>query len=66
MKHEEKIFQSPSGRKIEVTMFASNYHFELNPSESGIYDRVVIQEVIKEIAQAQQLDKSIRPFKGTA
>lgn len=33
-------------------------------SDVGIYDRVVIQEIIKELAQTQQIDKSKKPFKG--
>ena len=33
-------------------------------SDVGIYDRVVVQEIIKELAQTQQIDKSKRPFKG--
>lgn len=44
---------------------ASNYHIEVNASDAGIYDRIVIQEMIKNIAQAQQLDiTGQRDFKG--
>ena len=44
---------------------ASNYHIEINPNDAGIYDRIVIQEMIKNIAQAQQLDiHGQREFKG--
>ena len=44
---------------------ASNYHIELNPSDVGLYDYVVVQEIIKEIAQNKQLDVSAKhPFKG--
>ena len=44
---------------------ASNYHIEVNPNDAGIYDRIVIQEMIKNIAQAQQLDiGGQREFKG--
>jgi len=35
---------------------ASNYHIEVNPNDAGIYDRIVVQEMIKNIAQSQQLD----------
>ena len=46
---------------------SSNYHIELNPSDAGIYDYVVVQEIIKEIAQYKQLDASAKhPFKGMA
>ena len=51
---------------MEITTVASNYHIELNPSDVGIYDYVVVQEIIKEIAQYKQLDVNAKhPFKGT-
>ncbi len=37
-------------------MVTSAHHVELNPSDAGIYDRLVVQEVIKEIAANQPLD----------
>lgn len=55
---------TPSGRKIDIVLFSSNYHVELTPSDVGIYDRVVVQEIIKELAQTQQIDKSKKYFKG--
>jgi hypothetical protein len=44
-----------------VTTVASSFHIEINPGDAGIHDRYVVQEVIKEIAQYNPLDKS---FKG--
>lgn len=55
------LLQAPSGKAIEVTTVASSYHIEINPGDAGIYDRLVVQEVIKEIAQYNPLEKS---FKG--
>lgn len=44
---------------------ASNYHIEVNPSDAGIYDRVVVMELIKNVAQTNQLDPAgQRDFKG--
>lgn len=44
---------------------SSNYHLEVNPSDAGFHDRVVIQELIKTVAQTHQLDPSgQREFKG--
>lgn len=34
-----------------MTTVASSYHIEINPGDAGIYDRYVVQEVIKEMAQ---------------
>ncbi|XP_033632134.1 replication factor C subunit 3-like [Asterias rubens] len=55
---EHQSFTTPSKKKIEVSTIASNYHIEVNPSDVGIYDRVVIQELLKTVAQTQQLDSS--------
>jgi replication factor C subunit 3/5 len=41
---------------------ASSYHIEMNPSDFGFHDRVVVSEVIKEIAQSRSLDTK-RTFK---
>lgn len=43
----------------------SAYHIEINPSENGIYDRLVVQDIIKDVAQSQPLEvaKDSRPFK---
>ena len=46
-----------------------NCEISLTPSplsDVGIYDRVVIQEILKEIAQTQQIDLNAKHrFKGT-
>lgn len=50
---------------MEINIVQSNYHIEITPSEAGNYDRLVIQEIIKEIAQTQQVDLSAKQrFKG--
>merc|ERR1712179_91079 len=52
---EHENFLTPSKKKIEIITIASNYHIEVNPSDVGIYDRIVIQELIKTTASAQQI-----------
>ncbi|CAK9300304.1 unnamed protein product [Gordionus sp. m RMFG-2023] len=56
LKLEQFSFTTPSNKKLEIDTLSSNYHIECNPSEVGIYDRIVIQELIKSTAQTQQLD----------
>ncbi len=64
LRMERQTFETPSKRKIEVSTIASNYHVEVNPSDAGIYDRVVIQELIKTLASSQQLNaEGQREFK---
>ncbi|KAI0318720.1 P-loop containing nucleoside triphosphate hydrolase protein [Amylostereum chailletii] len=65
LKIDQRVFLTPSRRKLDVNVVQSNYHIELTPSEVGNYDRVVIQEILKEIAQTQQVDLNAKQrFKG--
>ncbi|XP_061660043.1 replication factor C subunit 3 [Syngnathoides biaculeatus] len=61
---EHQTIVAPSKKKIEINTIASNYHLEVNPSDVGNQDRVVIQELIKTMAQSQQIQSSTqREFK---
>jgi len=51
LKVEQRTFKRPNGgQDIELTIVSSNHHLEFNPSDAGIRDREVVQEVIKEVA----------------
>ncbi|XP_055334938.1 replication factor C subunit 3-like [Paramacrobiotus metropolitanus] len=56
---------TPSNKKIDVTTVASAYHIEVNPSDAGIYDRLIVMEALKTIAQFGPPDdgQTRRPFK---
>lgn len=62
----------PSGgrrrNKVELetnSLFWKKYAFVETHSDVGIYDRVVIQDLLKEVAQTQQVDASAQKrFKG--
>ena len=59
------FLQTPSKKKLEIMTISSNYHIEVNPSDVGIYDRVVIMDLVKTTAQTHQIDPSgQREFKG--
>lgn len=45
-------------KQIEVTTVASAHHVEVNPSESGNNDRLVVQELIKDMASSAPIDLS--------
>ncbi|XP_049599234.1 replication factor C subunit 3 isoform X1 [Syngnathus scovelli] len=61
---EHQTIVAPSKKKIEINTIASNYHLEVNPSDAGNQDRVVIQELIKTMAQSQQIQSGTqREFK---
>lgn len=42
-------------KQVEVTTVASAHHIEVNPSESGLNDRLVVQELIKDMASTAPL-----------
>lgn len=64
LKVETMNFTTPSNKKLEISTVSSNYHIEVNPSDVGINDRVVIMDVIKNVAQSQQLNANTqREFK---
>lgn len=60
IKIDSRVFQTTSSRKIEFNVVASIYHLEITPSDVGTFDRVVIQDLLKEVAQTQQVDQSAR------
>lgn len=58
MKIDVRTFQTSSNRKLEFNVVSSPYHMEITPSDLGNNDRVVIQDLLKEIAQTEQVDFS--------
>lgn len=49
---------------VEVTTMSSPYHIEVNPSDAGNNDRLVVQELIKDIASSAPLDVATGSRKG--
>jgi replication factor C subunit 3/5 len=49
-----KVGQPP--RDVELTTVSSAHHIEVNPSDAGVNDRLVVQELIKEIASTAPID----------
>jgi len=62
IKTEHRSFKVNS-KTIEITTLGSIYHIEMNPSDAGIYDRVVVQKVIKEIASSASLVSAANTFR---
>ncbi|KAI9916597.1 hypothetical protein PsorP6_017006 [Peronosclerospora sorghi] len=65
VRFEHKSFKDPNrSTKVDITTVASNFHIEMNPSDVGNNDRLVVQEVLKEIAQYHLADSNAqKPFK---
>lgn len=60
IKVDSRTFQTTSNRKLDFNVVASVYHLEITPSDVGNFDRVVVQDLLKEVAQTQQVDQSAR------
>lgn len=60
---QNEFFETPSHRKIEIKTINSNFHIEVDPSEVGIYDKVVIQALIKNTASSALLHNFSQSFK---
>lgn len=56
MKIDVRQFVTPSNRKLDLNVVSSAYHLEITPSDMGINDRIVIQQLLKEVAQMEQVD----------
>eukprot|EP01127_Copromyxa_protea_P023413 TRINITY_DN8740_c0_g1_i1.p1 TRINITY_DN8740_c0_g1~~TRINITY_DN8740_c0_g1_i1.p1 ORF type:complete len:357 (+),score=61.36 TRINITY_DN8740_c0_g1_i1:13-1083(+) len=66
VKSEQRSFDIPNKTtSISLTTVSSQFHIEMSPSECGYHDRIVVQEIIKEIAQSRPLETSVssKPFK---
>jgi replication factor C subunit 3/5 len=60
IKIDSRVFQTTSNKKLEFNIVSSVYHMEITPSDVGNYDRVVIQDLLKEVAQTQQVDANAK------
>ncbi|KAK7204719.1 P-loop containing nucleoside triphosphate hydrolase protein [Myxozyma melibiosi] len=60
IKIDSRVFVTPSNRKLEFNVVSSIYHMEITPSDMGNNDRIIIQELLKEVAQTQQVDLSAK------
>ncbi|KAK5773845.1 replication factor C subunit 5 PWA37_003808 [Arxiozyma heterogenica] len=58
LKIDVRQFVTPSNRKLELNVVSSPYHLEITPSDMGNNDRIVVQELLKEVAQMEQVDFS--------
>lgn len=61
-KIEDRDFKMPS-KSINVRIYRSLYHVEITPSNYEVYDRIVIQEIIKEVAEAPIMTRYMNKIK---
>ncbi|RKP32856.1 P-loop containing nucleoside triphosphate hydrolase protein [Metschnikowia bicuspidata] len=58
LKIDVKTFTNSSNRKLEFNVLSSQHHLEITPSDMGNNDRVVIQDLLKDVASTEQVDFS--------
>lgn len=63
LKIENMQFETASKKKLEILTISSNYHTEVDPSNAGIHDRIVVMELIKATAQTHHIDIAQKEFK---
>ncbi|KAI5964634.1 RFC5 [Candida pseudojiufengensis] len=56
LKIDVKNFVTSSNRKLEFNVLSSPHHLEITPSDMGNNDRVVIQDLLKDVASTEQVD----------
>lgn len=56
LKIDIRTFTLPSNRKLEFNVLSSPCHLEITPSDMGNNDRIVIQDLLKEVASTEQVD----------
>lgn len=47
-----------SSKTIELQMLHSDYHYQIDPSIHGVYDRIILQSFIKDILQSKPVNGS--------
>lgn len=59
-----KIYEVNKLKKtVELTLLTSPYHIEINPSDAGIYDKIIVQEMIKNMASMHSMNRTKTKFK---
>lgn len=66
VKLDHKAVQVTESKSIEIATLSSPHHIDINPSDAGNYDRVIVMQMIREIASTVPLVTSNALGKGGA
>ncbi|RNF09578.1 putative replication factor C, subunit 5 [Trypanosoma rangeli] len=55
---EHRSVQVTDSKVVDIAILSSPHHIDINPSDAGNYDRVIVMQMIREIAQTVSLQTS--------
>ncbi|PWV07345.1 putative replication factor C, subunit 3 [Trypanosoma cruzi] len=55
---EHRSVQVTDSKVVDIATLSSPHHIDINPSDAGNYDRVIVMQMIREIAQTVSLQSS--------
>src|SRR3989338_410145 len=56
LENKDVAVGSDGSKTITVTALSSGYHLEITPTDSGYYDKYVVANMIKEVAETDSVD----------
>jgi replication factor C subunit 3/5 len=62
---EHKSVQVSDSKVVDIATLSSPHHIDINPSDAGNYDRVIVMQMIREIAQTVPLHTTASNRSGT-
>lgn len=60
MKMDTHQFQTPSGTKVDARLLTSAHHVEITPSDVGVHDRILVQELVRNAASSATIGDKVR------
>ncbi|KPI89372.1 putative replication factor C subunit 5 [Leptomonas seymouri] len=60
---EHKSVQVSDSKVVDIATLSSPHHIDINPSDAGNYDRVIVMQMIREIAQTVPLHTTANSVK---
>jgi replication factor C subunit 3/5 len=60
LKMDTHQFQTPSGTKVDARLLTSAHHVEITPSDVGVHDRILVQELVRNAASSATIGEKMR------
>lgn len=60
LKIDTHQFLTPSGTKVEARLLTSAHHVEITPSDVGVHDRILVQELVRNAASSATIGDKVK------